>query len=342
METDIIRRNPFLRDIIEDATIVSEVTTNESEVQEDNNPHFIESNTFSVTMDELERHCIVPTFKDMQTTISHQNFAAAVYAAARQAFPSEEFGDIEARASHQINGRTPDALHLKSSELREDQKTKFYQRFAFCFEIKTIEETIMGEPVSLTIGGVRSYQDTNLYTAKRPEKFTIFIGFRVRVCSNMMLTCDGLSKRIESMSEADIFSNSARLFSGFNAGKTLESLRSLGDTRLSISQFCQFIGRCRLYLALTPKMREELHLPSILLGDSNLNATTRELITNPNFGLKGEDDISCWQLMQLLNESAKSSYIDVWPERNQNATDIAIGIQDALLGINDRSSWFLN
>lgn len=46
--------------------------------------------------------------------------------------------------------------------------------------------------------------------------------------------------------------------------------------------------------------------------------------------------------MQLLNEAAKSSYIDKWLERNQNATDIAIGIQKALTGEDNSFSWFLS
>ena len=52
---------------IEDAVIVSE------EEQEEH-PNFIESNTSGITLEELERNCIVPSFGDNQLTISHQTF----------------------------------------------------------------------------------------------------------------------------------------------------------------------------------------------------------------------------------------------------------------------------
>lgn len=46
--------------------------------------------------------------------------------------------------------------------------------------------------------------------------------------------------------------------------------------------------------------------------------------------------------MQLLNEAAKQSYIDKFLERNQNATDFAMGIQKALRGEDTENyGWFL-
>ena len=51
---------------IEDAVIVSE------EEQEEH-PNFIESNTSGITLEELERNCIVPSFGDNQLTISHRH-----------------------------------------------------------------------------------------------------------------------------------------------------------------------------------------------------------------------------------------------------------------------------
>ncbi len=59
----------------------------------------------------------------------------------------------------------------------------------------------------------------------------------------------------------------------------------------------------------------------MILGDSNVNAATKGYIENPNFGLRGREDITCWDLMQLLNDAAKQSYIDKFLERNQNCTE---------------------
>lgn len=50
-------------EFIEDAVIVSE------EEQEEH-PNFIESNTSGITLEELERNCIVPSFSDNQLTIA--------------------------------------------------------------------------------------------------------------------------------------------------------------------------------------------------------------------------------------------------------------------------------
>lgn len=65
--------------------------------------------------------------------------------------------------------------------------------------------------------------------------------------------------------------------------------------------FCQIIGRLRLYQALPASQLREL--PKVILGDSNVNAATKGYIENPNFELRGRENISCWDLMQLLNET---------------------------------------
>ena len=87
---------------------------------------------------------------------------------------------------------------------------------AFCFHIRTICREINGEEVHLCIGGVRSLNEENLYGKKSPEKFKIFIGWRVRVCSNLMLTCDGLTGRLEVMGDTDIYIAALKLFQTFN------------------------------------------------------------------------------------------------------------------------------
>ena len=318
---------------VEDGFVVEEI---------DNHPHFIESNTFAVTMEELERDCIVPTFKDMEPVIAHQDFAKTVLDAAKEIFRGETFGDIEARGSHVINGRTPDALHLKASELRDNQKTKFYQRFAWCVEIKSKSAIVNGQEVYLTIGGTRSLHNSNLYARKAPEKFRIFISYRVKICSNeMIIQENGLTGTLECMTLADLYQNAMHLFMNFNAEKALQTLEHLGDTYISTQQFCQLIGRMRLYTALSEKQKTDLRLPQILLGDSVINSATRNFVNNPNFGINGGHRISCWQLMQLLNEGAKASYIDLWVDRNANCTYIASEVQKTITGETGSFSWFL-
>lgn len=307
----------------------------------DKHPNFIESNTQAITLDELTNKNIIPTFCDNTLTISHQNFIGSVVEVAKKVFG--ELTVPELRVSHPIIGRVPSAQHKKASELRDDEKTTFYQRMAFCAHVKNLTRTINGETVHLCIGGVRAYNEDKLYNRQSAMKFKIFAGWKIRVCSNLCLTCDGNSGTIECLTEADIMQKSFELFNGFNPHKedTLRLLENLSSTTISEEQFCQIIGRMRLYQFLP--LAEQKQLPSLTIGDQAVNAMVKNYISNPNFGKKEGEDFTAWNLMQLANEAVKQSYIDKWLDRNQNCTDFAIGIQKALNGEdNEGYSWFLN
>ena len=313
------------------------------EVEPENHPNFIESNTQAITLDELENTCVVPTFSDNTLTISHQNFIKTVRSAAGSVFG--ELTPVEARVSHPINGRVPEAIYKHKEDLTPEDTTLFYQRIAWLCKVQSITRNVNGQTVHLVIGGVRAYNEDKLYSRRSPEKFKIFVGWQVRVCSNLMLTCDGNSGSIECLTEADIYQKALLLFQEFNLKKDAElrMLENLHHTRLSEQQFVNIIGRLRLYEALDSSQKKDL--PTITFGDQAANAAVRNFIDNPNFGLGDDDSISCWQLMQLFNEAVKSSYIDRWLERNQNATDFALGIQKALTGESNSGlayRWFLD
>ena len=189
-----MNENNNLTIVPERGTIVS---TTEG-IIDNEHPNFIESNTKAVTIEELNR-CIVPTFSDNSLTIAHQQFIDTVREAATNVFG--ELTETECRASHPIIGRVPSALHKKANELREDEKTLFYQRLAWCCHIKDLTREINGQTIYLRIGGVRAYNEDKLYARKSPEKFKVFVGWQVRVCSNLMLTCDGYSGTIECLTE---------------------------------------------------------------------------------------------------------------------------------------------
>lgn len=305
----------------------------------DNSP-FLESNTSAITLEELNQN-IIPTFADQSLTISHNNFINVVRTAAENIYG--ELSPVEIRVSHPIIGRKPEAIHKKSDQLTENDKTLFYQRIAWLCRIRSISRVVNGQILHLCIGGVRAYNEDKLYSRKTPEKFRIFVGFKILVCSNLCLTCDGYSGNVECLTEADIFQKSLELFSRFQPlqERNLQLLENLHQTRLSEEQFCQIVGRLRLLTALPTSRQNEL--PRIELGDSVINAAVRNFVSNPNFGKQqDEDSISCWQLMNILNESVKSCYIDTWLQRNQNCTDFAIGIQNAINHTDESYSWFLN
>lgn len=308
---------------------------------DDKHPNFIESNTRAITLEELKTKNIIPTFSDNTLTISHQNFIGAVTQAAEEVFG--ELKPVECRVSHPIIGRIPTTQYKKADELREDEKTTFYQRMAFVAHVRHLTRTTNGQIVHLVVGGVRAYNEDKLYNRASPMKFKIFVGWQVRVCSNLCLTCDGYSGTIDCMTEADIMQKSLELFNSFNPNKedTLQLLENLHSTQISEELFCKIVGRMKLYQYLPNSGQKQL--PLLNIGDQAVNAMVKGYATNPDFGKKPGEAITCWNLLQLANEAVKSSYIDSWLDRTKCCTDFALGIQKAINGEDTEGySWFLN
>lgn len=308
---------------------------------ENKHPNFIESNTQAITLEEIADKSIVPTFSDNTLTISHQDFCMAVYKAAEEVFG--QLTPIECRVSHPINGRIPSALNKRANELTDSEKTIYYQRLAWVAKVGNFVRNIDGQEIHLTIGGVRAYSDDKLYNRPSALKFKIFVGWQVRVCSNLMLQTNGYSGTIECMTQSDIHQKALELFSSFDPEKdsNLNALAELQDTRMTEEQFCHIIGRLRLLQALP--VAQQKAIPQFILGDQAINESVRQYVTNPNFGRKnGDNGISTWDFMQLLTEAAKGSYIDRWLDRNANSIEFSQGIRKALRYEETDYDWFLN
>ncbi len=300
--------------------------------------NFLEANTNAITIEELTEQCVVPTWANQELTISHQDFISTVHDAACNVFAGETINNPEIRVSHIVRGRIPSALNKRSSELLESEKTQFYQRLAFAFTIPSLHECINGQRLELCVGGVRNYSDLNLYRANRGmEKFTVFIGWRVNVCSNQVLTGEGVKLSFEVMSLHDLYKAVLDLLYNFNLDNDIQLLQSLTQMRLSETQFAQIVGRMRLYQALPSHLQREL--PKLLITDSQINNVCRDYYSNPNFGTK-DSSISMFDFHNLLTEANKSSYIDSYVQRAVNATDVTVGISKALQG-DSEYSWFL-
>ena len=313
-------------------TIMNELVLNPTSV------NFLEANTNAITIEELTEQCVVPTWANQELTISHQDFISTVHDAACNVFAGETINNPEIRVSHIVRGRIPSALNKRSSELLESEKTQFYQRLAFAFTIPSLHECINGQRLELCVGGVRNYSDLNLYRANRGmEKFTVFIGWRVNVCSNQVLTGEGVKLSFEVMSLHDLYKAVLDLLYNFNLDNDILMLQSLTQTRLNESQFAQIVGRMRLYQALPSHLQREL--PKLLITDSQINNVCRDYYSNPNFGHK-DNSISMFDFHNLLTEANKSSYIDSYVQRAINATDVTVGISKALQG-DSEYSWFL-
>jgi hypothetical protein len=299
---------------------------------------FLDANTNHITMDELKTQCVVPTWANQELTISHQDFIESVWDAAQSFYQGEQLTKPTIRASHIVRGRTPDALGKKASELLECEKTQFYQRLAFAFTIPTIYETIEGQRLELCVGGVRNYNDLNLYrSSKGVEKFSVFVGWRVRICSNQILTGQGVKLSLEVMDLKQLYTQVMELFNQFNPARDIHLMQTLSNTYLTETQFAQIIGRMRLYQALPQGLSRRI--PRLLITDSQINNVCRGYYHNEDFGGQG-GSLSMWNFHNLLTEANKSSYIDSYLSRAVNATDVAVGLNNAMHG-DSTYQWFL-
>ena len=301
---------------------------------------FIEANTKEVTIEHLKDDCIVPVFsKDNEITISHPNFIEAVWEAANKVFPSESIEPPEIRASHIIKGRTPEAIHKSVKELLEEDKTIYYERMMFCFEIPSIHEDINGNRLNLTVGGVRAYNHENLYSRKGMEKFKIFIGFKNMICCNMCVSTDGFKSELKVMDVHGLLNAAMQLFQGYNAAKHLYYMGTFKDSYMTVHQFAQFLGKSRLYQYLPPAQKKKL--PQMLMTDTQASIVAKSFYNYDNFSLlDNQGEISMWNVYNLLTGANKSSYIDNFLDRAYNATQLADGLNKALHG-ECEYSWFI-
>jgi len=208
---------------------------------------FIESNTREIEKDDLRRDCIIPVFsKDNESTISHTQFVDAVYSAVYGYFHYDAQLKPAIRVSHPIKGRIPDAQGKPAHLLQQDEITTYYERMAFLIEVPTVQSFVNGNLLSLVVGGVRAYNHENLFGKKSMERFRIFIGFAVRVCTNLCISTDGFKGEIRVTDPEQIETAALELFAQFDRDRMLNSLRILGDQSLTDRQFAQMIGRLRM------------------------------------------------------------------------------------------------
>lgn len=302
---------------------------------------FIEANTENVSLSHLKEDCIIPVFtKDNEITLSHQEFIETVLEAVSQVFGNETIESPEIRTSHLIRGRTPDALHVPAKELLDHQKTMYYERMAFCIKIPSITQDVGGNRLELTIGGVRAYNQENLYNKKTYEKFKFFIGFKNMVCCNLCISTDGYQSEIKAMSNYDLLEKVKLTMQQYKMEEHIATLKNLNNFQLSEREFAQIIGKSKLYNYL-PK-NEKAHIPELLLNDGQINAVAKDYYNDESFCRDTNGDINLWKFYNLLTGSNKSSYIDTFLDRGVNAFDFSKGISNALSDSNSNYSWFLS
>ena len=170
------------------------------------------------------------------------------------------------------------------------------------------------------------------------QKFSIAVGFLNLACTNQCLSTDGYKEEIRATSSRDLYQFTLDLFSQYNVAKHIHLMRSLGDTMLTEHQFCQILGRMRLYNYLPQHQQKEL--PRLLITDSQINNVAKQYIHDDNFaGNNGK--LSMWKFYNLITGANKNSYLDSFLGRSVNATEVSLGLTEALNHKDEAYSWFI-
>jgi hypothetical protein len=299
---------------------------------------FIEANTIQVSLQHLKKECTIPVFsKDNETTISHYQFIERAYSVAKKFFSETKISEPDIRVSHIIKGRVPSAIGKPAKDLKENEKTLYYERCAFMIGMQT-KEIVNGNPLTLTIGGVRAYNQENLYSKKTVEKFKIFIGFQNKVCTNLCISTDGFSNEVRITSVNELEDSMVSLFTQYDKIKHLGMMERMSKFSLDEQEFAHLIGKIRMYQYLSKE--EQKRYAMFSLNDGQINSVVRDYFNCPNFSRDNNKQINLWNLYNLFTEANKSSYIDNNFERNVNVYEFTNFLADSLQ--NQSTNWFLH
>jgi len=288
---------------------------------------FIEANTLDMSVKELEEQHIIPVWTTTnEPLISHMEFIETVWETTHKLFPQETIFKPNIRVSHPIKGRIPEAKHKAASQLEPWESTIYYERMMFVIEIPGITQTINGNQLNLTVGGVKSYNLDNLYSKRTQadQRFQMFIGFQNKVCCNLCVWSDGIREELGIKNLNQLGYASENMIQQFNLEKQLKAIQQFTSIQLSETEFAQLVGRSRMYKHLPDNIRKDI--PAMLLGDQQLNTVVKDFYKDSNFGCETGGDISLWEFYNLLTGANKSSYIDTFVERTVNAHDFSNGI----------------
>ena len=191
-----------------------------------------------------------------------------------------------------MKGRVPSAIGKPANDLLENEKTIYYERMAFVIEMPEISEVINGNKLSLAIGGVRAYNQENLYGKKSIEKFKVFIGFQNKVCLNLCIFIDGLAESIRISSVGELKTKILELINGYDRKKHLDDLEDLGRFSIKEDQFAFLIGKMKIYQYLSKEEKKDLFPLSIT--DSQITSITKDYYSHVSF-CSTDDTTNLWR-----------------------------------------------
>ncbi len=313
-----------------------EVITQSDEISRGN---FIEANTKQVSLRHLTNDTIIPVFaKDNETTISHSSFIDTAQRAIKAVYCDEMQRSPNIRVSHVIKGRTPSAIGKPVQELLDHEKTLYYERMAFIIELPALKENVNNSALSLVIGGVRAYNQENMYSKKSMEKFKIFIGFKNNVCTNLCISTDGLLDEIRVTNTLELQNKIEELLRNFNVEKQLGNMERLSKFYLSQEQFAHLMGKMKMYQFLSIEERKEVY--PIGFNDSQISHIIKDYYEDKDFKVGKEDKINLWSLYNLFTGATKSSYIDSFLKRECQANEFIQELANSLQM--DIANWYLH
>ena len=305
-----------------------------------NKTPIIEANTIDVKLLHLKTDCTIPVFaKDNERTISHQEFIQCAMEAIEAVFGRNTYLQPEIRVSHTIKGRTPDAIHKSANELMDHEKTIYYERMAFAIELQGFTKEIGGNELCLTIGGVRAYNQENLYNKKSLEHFKFFIGFKNMVCCNMCVSSDGFVDDLRVGTIYDLKNRMIQIIRNYKMEEHIEAMDRLTHLSINEQQFAQILGKCRLYQFL-PKEKKR-NIPALIFNDTQVNTVAKDYFLDESFARNANGDIDLWKMYNLFTGANKSSYIDLFLQRGLNAFELTEGIGEALVDERSDFRWFI-
>ena len=319
--------------------IQNEILLDESKIAETSDNRFILANTEPITYADLKYRCIIPVFsKDNEQTISHTEFIDVVGQAANKFFPSESILHPALRISHPVKGRVAEAIGKPADKLIEEEKTVYWERMAFNYELPGINTAVNGNKLSLSIGGVRAYHYENLYGKKTEEHFKVFIGFKNHVCINLCISTDGFLEDLRVMSIQELFNRVFQLLTRFDSERQINHLKTLSDYSLTEQQFAQLIGRSRLYNYLPSKQKKDID--KLPISDSQISMVAKDYYQDKSFCRSDDGEIDMWKVYNLFTSASKSSYIDTFIDRNAGSFIFISELINHLK--NSRKSWYLS
>ncbi|MEI6509202.1 MAG: DUF3871 family protein, partial [Bacteroidota bacterium] len=196
-----------------------------------------------------------------------------------------------------------------------------------------------GNSLSLTIGGVKAYNQDNLYSRSLCDQhFKMFIGFQNKVCTNLCVWTDGYYNDVKVKTIGQLKSAIKTLLEGYNKNFHLHHLNKLTEYSITEQQFAQLVGRCRMYNHLPSDVKADI--PPILFGDQQMSSVVKDFYRDDSFCRDDRGNINLWRLYNLFTGSNKSSYIDSFLDRSVNAYNFTEQIRWALEGRNE--NWYLN